>query len=52
MNYKLVIYSADGNEMFISRSSDLDDLYSDIRKFKETPAYIEEHQKELDNLPF
>ena len=52
MFYTLKINDSEGKEMFISRSSDLDDLYTDIRKFKETPQYTQEHEKELNNLPF
>lgn len=52
MNYKLVIYSADGNEMFVAKSSDLDDIYAEIRAFKQTPSYAEEHIKDLDNAKF
>jgi hypothetical protein len=52
MIYKLTIINTEGEEIYETLTNDFDNLNDDVRNFKQTPQYIEEHNKEISNLPF
>jgi hypothetical protein len=52
MQYILKLFDSDGTEMMSSQSSDIDDIYNDVRHYKESPHYQEAREKELKTLDF